>query len=285
LFWFLSGGYVVRFVYVCPVGTSLLQNFVRDLRWGDVVKRFEGFRIRDWFRLSPDDFLNIVPDGYICSVVRGHELFNVLLDFLRFNPREACAEVNGVYGIRDLFGHNLRDVEVILYHTRTCNSRLCSSVLEDFLRSEGYLVESIEIRALRSVDDFELGLIEVLDKVVRLVVKKRSEGIKVYVNATPGFKSEVTFLVIASILAGANAVVYVHESFRSPVLLPVPPLTLNTKVVSDVLELFKDMSCLDTYYVNEGLGSELVTNMLDLGVLRLEEGRVCIREWVKHLPL
>lgn len=276
---------MVRFVYVCPVGTSLLQNFVRDLRWGDVVKRFEGFRIRDWFRLSPDDFLNIVPDGYICSVVRGHELFNVLLDFLRFNPREACAEVNGVYGIRDLFGHNPRDVEVILYHTRTCNSRLCSSVLEDFLRSEGYLVESIEIRALRSVDDFELGLIEVLDKVVRLVVKKRSEGIKVYVNATPGFKSEVTFLVIASILAGANAVVYVHESFRSPVLLPVPPLTLNTKVVSDVLELFKYTSCLDTYYVNEGLGSELVTNMLDLGVLRLEEGRVCIREWVKHLPL
>ena len=86
-------------------------------------------------------------------------------------------------------------------------------------------------------------------------------------------------------LAGANAVVYIHDSFRSPVLLPIPPLTLNTKVVSDVLELFKDISCLDTYYVNSRLGSELVTNMLDLGVLRLEEGRVCIREWVKHLPL
>lgn len=276
---------MVRFVYVCPVGTSLLQNFVRDPRWGSVVERFKEFRVESWFRLSPDDPLNIVPDGYICSVVRGHELFNALLNYLRSNPKEACAEVNGIYGIRDLFGHSPRDVEVLLYHSRTCNSRLCGSVLEDFLRGEGYLVESIEVRALRSVDDFELGLIEVLDKIVRLVVRKKSEGLKVYVNATPGFKSEVTFLVIASILAGADGVVYIHESFRSPVLLPIPPLTLNTKVVSDVLELFKDISCLDTYYVNSRLGSELVTNMLDLGVLRLEEGRVCIREWVKHLPL
>jgi putative CRISPR-associated protein (TIGR02619 family) len=276
---------MVRFVYVCPVGTSLLQNFVRDLRFRGVVERFRGFRVEEWFRLSPDDPLNVVPDGYVCSVVRGHELFSALLDFLRSSSREACAEVNGIYGIRDLFGHSPRDVEVLLYHTRTCNSRLCSMVLEDFLRGEGYLVESVEVRALRSVDDFELGLVEVLDKVVRFVVRRRSEGVKVYVNATPGFKAEVTFLVIASILAGANAVVYIHDSFRSPVLLPIPPLSLNTKLVNDVLELFKYSQCLGTYYVRERLGDELLTNMVDSGVLKVVEDKVCVREWVKHLPL
>jgi CRISPR/Cas system-associated protein Csm6 len=158
-------------------------------------------------------------------------------------------------------------------------------VLEDFLRGEGYLVESVEVRALRSVDDFELGLVEVLDKVVRFVVRRRSEGVKVYVNATPGFKAEVTFLVIASILAGANAVVYIHDSFRSPVLLPIPPLSLNTKLVNDVLELFKYSQCLGTYYVRERLGDELLTNMVDSGVLKVVEDKVCVREWVKHLPL
>jgi putative CRISPR-associated protein (TIGR02619 family) len=276
---------MVRFVYVCPVGTSLLQNFVRDLRFRGVVERFRGFRVEEWFRLSPDDPLNVVPDGYVCSVVRGHELFSALLDFLRSSSREACAEVNGIYGIRDLFGHSPKDVEVLLYHTRTCNSRLCSMVLEDFLRGEGYLVESVEVRALRSVDDFELGLVEVLDKVVRFVVRRRSEGVKVYVNATPGFKAEVTFLVIASILAGVNAVVYIHESFRSPVLLPIPPLSLNTKLVNDVLELFKYSQCLSTYYVRERLGDELLTNMVDSGVLKVVEDKVCVREWVRHLPL
>jgi len=274
---------MVKYTYICPVGTSLLQNFINNPKWKDFITEFKDLRIEVWPKLSPDDPLNAVPNGYICSIVKGHELFDALLEFLRLSPRDACAEANGIYGIRDCYGHSPKDVEIFLYNTRTCNSRLCSSVIEEFLRSEGYLVQRIEIAALRSVDDFELGLIDVLDKVVRLVRKRRSEGIRVYINATPGFKSEVTFLVIASILAGANAVVYIHESFKTPINLPIPPLAVNTELLSGVLKLFKDVACIDTYYVRRVLGDELVSNMLDLGVLKLKEDKVCIREWIKYL--
>ena len=59
------------------------------------------------------------------------------------------------------------------------------------------------------------------------VKRARQEGRLAYVVARGGFKPESTFAVIAAYLAGANGVVYIHETFRDVVELPMLPLQLD----------------------------------------------------------
>ncbi|MEM4650566.1 MAG: putative CRISPR-associated protein [Pyrobaculum sp.] len=53
--------------------------------------------------------------------------------------------------------------------------------------------------------------------------KARREERLTYVVATGGFKPESTFAVIAAYLAGAHGAVYIHETFKDVVELPIPP--------------------------------------------------------------
>ncbi|MEM2206581.1 MAG: putative CRISPR-associated protein [Sulfolobales archaeon] len=277
---------MISYMYVCPVGTSLLQNFImnKNPKYSDLLKKYGTYKVAEWYKLPLDDPLNMVPDGYVCNVVKGHEIFKAIYEFLLDKPREASAEINGIMAIRDCYGHKPTDVEVLLYNTRTCNSRLCSYLIRDYLTNLGYRVETIEIAGMRSVDDLDEGLVEVLDKVVRLIVRKKSEGIKVYVNATPGFKPEAAFFTIASILAGADAIIYIHDAFKQPVLLPVPPITVDTQVINIIDREFEMVKCVDSYYLRKSLGSEeLLTRLIDMGVLKASEGKVCLRNWVKML--
>jgi len=53
------------------------------------------------------------------------------------------------------------------------------------------------------------------------------EGRLTYVVATGGYKPESTFAVTAAYVAGAHGVVYVHETFKDVVELPILPLQLE----------------------------------------------------------
>jgi len=53
--------------------------------------------------------------------------------------------------------------------------------------------------------------------------RARREGRLTYVVATGGYKPESTFAVTAAYVAGAHGVVYVHETFKDVVELPIPP--------------------------------------------------------------
>ena len=57
--------------------------------------------------------------------------------------------------------------------------------------------------------------------------RARREGRLTYVVATGGNKPESTFAVTAAYVAGAHGVVYVHETFREVVELPILPLQLE----------------------------------------------------------
>jgi hypothetical protein len=59
------------------------------------------------------------------------------------------------------------------------------------------------------------------------VRRARGEGRLTYVVATGGFKPESTLAVIAAYLAGAHGAVYVHETFKDVVELPMLPLQLE----------------------------------------------------------
>jgi CRISPR/Cas system-associated protein Csm6 len=57
--------------------------------------------------------------------------------------------------------------------------------------------------------------------------RARTEGRLTYVVATGGFKPESTFAVIAAYLAGAHGAVYIHETFKDVMELPILPLQLE----------------------------------------------------------
>ena len=274
---------MVRYLYVSPVGTSLLQNLARRRR--DLVEKYSSYRLGDWSRLPLDDPMNRVPDGYVCQVVRGHEVYEALLSMALEDPRGSSAELNGLLGIASLYNHSRSDAEVLLYRTRSCTSRLCSSVVAEALRRLGFAaVQEVEVRAMASPDEFEEGLVEILDKVVRAVASARGRGLRVYVNATPGFKAETTFFVLASLLVGADSVVYIHESFRAPVILPAPPIRVDAQRISPLLKAmgggFK--APLHALY-QAGLSEEDVSRLRDMGLLELRGGAARLRRWAAKL--
>ncbi len=57
--------------------------------------------------------------------------------------------------------------------------------------------------------------------------RARRDGRLTYVVATGGYKPESTFAVIAAYLAGAHGAVYIHETFKEVVELPMLPLQLR----------------------------------------------------------
>jgi len=57
--------------------------------------------------------------------------------------------------------------------------------------------------------------------------RARREGRLTYVVATGGYKPESTFAVTAAYVVGAHGVVYVHETFKDVVELPILPLRLE----------------------------------------------------------
>ena len=274
---------MVRYLYVSPVGTSLLQNLARRRR--DLVEKYSSYRLGDWSRLPLDDPMNKVPDGYVCQVVRGHEVYEALLSMALEDPRGSSAELNGLLGIASLYNHSRSDAEVLLYKTRSCTSRLCSSVVAEALRRLGFAaVQEVEVRAMASPDEFEEGLVEILDKVVRAVASARGRGLRVCVNATPGFKAETTFFVIASLLAGADAVLYIHDSFREPVILPTIPIAPRTEEVEKLMKVFGggDVAPLHALY-QEGLSEEELRRYRDMGLIEVREGAARIRTWVRKM--
>ena len=204
-----------RIVYVSPVGTGILENFAR--RGGD-PELVEKYSMDEWSRLGLDDPRNLYPDGQVCTVSRSPEVYGALLNYVVSRPREASPEINGIQAIRSLYRHRAEDVMVMLYTTRTCNAMLCERVVEEALRRQGFQVQSVTVRGIGGLDDFEEGLVEILDKVVGKIVKWKDRGLRVYLNATPGYKAETTFLVISALLAGADGIVYIHQAFREPVL-------------------------------------------------------------------
>ena len=217
-----------RWIHVAPVGTSLLGNFQRS--FPNVVKDW-GFE--NWDRWSPED----PRQDTLCS--RFSEVSEKLIDFIKDRGASACAELAPLERALEVFGHGASETMVILYSTQTCNSRLAREAIATYLRGRGLHVQEAEVRGISSVDDFEEGLVDILDKVVRLIASWKRRGAGVFINATPGFKAEASFLVIASLLAEADAAYYMHESFRELVILPAIPLEIRRQYLETAKKFLK----------------------------------------------
>jgi putative CRISPR-associated protein (TIGR02619 family) len=270
----------MRLAIASTVGTSLLRNFVADTRFRSIVDRFA---MVDWDRVAVDDPRNTYPSGVICRALKNVELLAKLEQFALENPVRALAEVNGIETTLTKFPTPRGAVDVVLIASQTCNSLLCAQIARKVLKAMGYSnVEVVEVRALKSVDEFDEGLLELLDKVVEHIEGYLKRGYKVVVSATPGFKAETAFLTIVAMLLGIPSI-YIHESFKAPVTLPVLPIRVDTATLSEVLELFRSSNCVDKGVAINVLGEKLSEYLFTQIITEKPGGEVCLRVWLSKL--
>lgn len=270
-------------IYVSPIGTSLLANFSRD-KGRVFIPRYKD--LGEWHKLSPSDDRNIYPSGSVCNALEDKEFIDALISYgIEFKER-SCAEVNGVLGIQRIFGHRPENIEIFLLYTKTCNTRLTAYALRKVLVELGFQnqnIIAIDLTGIANVDEFDRGLVEILDKVSAIIKDGRSKNCRVYVNATPGFKAETAFVMLVSLLLCADSVIYVHESFNQPVIIPSLPLTIEVDKLKYFLDIFGKE---DSIHINALLSVTTYEKFLeykDKGLLKVEGEYVKLRPWIKAL--
>ncbi|MEM3734950.1 MAG: putative CRISPR-associated protein, partial [Nitrososphaerales archaeon] len=172
--------------------------------------------------------------------------------------------------------------EFILYATDTGTGLFCARILKAHLEDKGYRVrEPITLKGFGlGYDFFEEALTSVMDTVAKTVSK--AEG-KVYLNATGGFKPETTFAVIAALLYGVRAVYYVHESFQDVVILPAPPLQIDSKYLNGLKQIGVEGK--QKYVLMDLLGwdEHKINELIERQLVELRSGKIVLGKWVKPL--
>lgn len=217
---------MVSWLHIISVGTSILVNYERYK-----ASEAERLGVSGWGRASPMD---PVQDVALSHASPSSMVFQSLMKFVEENPYRASAELNAFLKYTSLSSHAPPgEVGVLLYSSDTGTGYLCSRLVYEYLRRTGYrvLAEPLIITGLgRGPEKLDDALASLMDLVVSRIREWSGRGVKVYINATGGFKPETTFLVIASCIAGATAAYYIHEVFHEVTELPLPPLNLDPKL-------------------------------------------------------
>jgi putative CRISPR-associated protein (TIGR02619 family) len=269
--------------FVISTGTSILGNFVRSNKESERVKKYS---MDKWANLAPNDPLQRKIENFI---PKGNEVHDSLLEFVMNNPKDASAELNSFLSFLEKYMIKKEDIEVLIYSTDTSNNRLTAQIVYEYLQGEGFrLVGNVVVvdNFGVSVDMFELGLTNLLDKVVGVLKSKVDQGYEIYVNATAGYKPETTFLVLASMLVSklSPIVFYQHEAFKEPIILPLIPIVIS-KEYKEVAEKFKEPTPQNEaveYLKKKGYNLE---DLVNKKILELDTNRnlVQTRKWLRKL--
>lgn len=267
-----------------PVGTSLFKNFSSSPEFRGVA---EGFGIGEWASMPFSDPRNEYPDGEVCRYTESKDLMDSLLKFVSLDPRRSCAELAGILGIyedlRARYGR-IDSITVSLYSTASCTSYLASEVVARHLKSQGMDAVMRVVEAIRSEEEFDEGLASLVDAVSEDIAEYSRRGYRVYVNATPGFKPEVTFLVLAALLLGASSVYYIHEAFRGAVRLPAIPVHIGKSHLALLEKLAREGGVeLSHAYGVMGLTEDYVRELEDRYLAYVDEEVLKPRKWVVKL--
>ncbi len=152
-----------------------------------------------------------------------------LLNYVKQNPYESSAELNTfLRAVKK--DKDPSQIEVYLFGTKTASNELCRKVITDYLKElgynayltieiSGYFWEAKKFDERYAIDEFQKGIAELLDDLIRLAKKKMKDGYIVYFNPTGGFKAHVIATALAGFLVGAQ-VYYMHEEFKDLVYIP-----------------------------------------------------------------
>ncbi len=153
-----------------------------------------------------------------------------ILDFISENPTKACAELNSL-NAKTKFVENKKTVGVTLVYTDTQFGKFSATMIKTFLERDGFTpievklgnlaVPKEELDAKKAQTLANKGLKELQTKLKKHIEKltTKTPDLKVYINATGGFKAQV------AILYGLGKelnipVYYMHEEYQTAIELP-----------------------------------------------------------------
>lgn len=267
----------------CPVGTSLIKNFVLSSESRNIVDKYRSAGIDSWHSLPPMHEFNRYPDGYLCRLLNGGDVFESLKSFATRLGERSCLELAGIEAIRKFFDVDPHSARVVLYPYRACNSMLCAQVLAKVLREMGYDVEVSSIRPRRG-EDLAWFLADLVDKIVRRIASEKNSGKRVFVNIAPLPRAVASFLAIASYLAEANAVVDLDDETSSIVVVPSPLAEVDRDRMGFVARMFVDRECVEygDIFVST-IGMENLVDYFDRGIIERVGRKVCVSPWAKKV--
>ena len=196
------------------------------------IKELEN-TLRNWLSITPGD-----PEEaeIIGRARKGDPIFDKILDLVTKEPKPMSPELNALISYVEASPKlAYEDIEVGLYTTDTGVGWFTGMILYYTLRELGFkpVSQPTRIKGWGWGPEFlDETLKDVLDKISRVLNSKRKQGYRVYLNATGGFKPEVTFATLAALFVEADGVYYIHETYRKIVLLPAIPLSIKPSYLS-----------------------------------------------------
>lgn len=263
-------------------GTSILLNFARKEK-----EKAEELGIENWARLDIDDKEQKRAEE---SAKNKDSIFNALYKALEKDPILYSAELNAFLN----YCKNLDSrfiAKIFIYCTDTGTAFLSASMIKEYLESHKSIdpisrmnIEDIRIKRLNGfTKDFNQGLINLLDSLASDIKDLRNRY-RICIAATAGFKPEVIYTSIISMLSKADIIYYIHESMRDLIMLPILPLTIDNELLT-FLKNTPNAEPLESFKIrlqNTSMEYE-ASRLKDKGLINITDDRVYIKEWVKKL--
>ncbi len=192
-------------LHIINVGTSIITNY----------KKIEvDINIKN-AKLSDNEVWEHVLDS--------PTLMENIYQFVVENPKERSAELNSFLRMVELKNN---DIEVFFLGTKTPVNEICIRILERFMKENGYKICLTKefpgyflTYSNNKAEEFKKGISEMLDHLLLLANKKKSEGYKVYFNPTGGFKAHVIACALAGFMTYSE-VYYLNEEFEDLIVFP-----------------------------------------------------------------
>ncbi len=273
-------------VHIVSVGTSILGNTLKlknnpeimpeEVR-ENVLNVIEKYELWKFSRARPGSSLDEDAGKH---AYKGSPVFNTLLELVEWNPKFMSAELNALLCFSETYSR-LKPDEIYLYHTDTGAGKLCSQIIYYYLKKRGFKVYE-PIRVEEFGISFNRGLINLLNKVGRIIYSKKTQGHRVYLNVTAGYKAENAFLTLAGWLLGADGAYYMHESFNNPTLIPAIPVTVKEEYLNIAREL-RELGTTPKYILEQKYSKILLEDLEYKGIIEIKNEKVKLRDWVKAL--
>ena len=194
--------------------------------------------------------------------------------------RKMSEELNGFIGCYRRNGGRLSDAgnDVhFLIHTDTLQGRLAAEILQDWGTSQGFGISPIRIEDLNtaSLDEFRLGIGNLIQWCWETLPGYRSSGYEIIFNLVGGFKSLQGYMQTLGMLY-AHETVYIFETGGELLSIPQIPLDLEAKAKQTVLDHFETFRKMQQGDIPMEECAGIPETML-----RISDGHCTLSEWGK----
>lgn len=252
-------------IHLVTVGAGILTNFLRSTQCTEEDKTIIKNNLELIKRATPTSKLYI-------------KVYNYLLS----NPRKVSPEINAMWN----YINENKVSEVYLYATNTGKGLFCSNILRK------YFYDKIKVKTeIIIIKDFgilfEDGLINLLDKLSKKIFElKRNPNIKIYLNATGGFKPENAILYVIASMLKIDQIYYIHENFKEPIKLPLIPLSIDPsylQILKEILNYQTKHGFMPKTTFLEKHGHNQLEHLKTWNLIIEENGKIKLKKWTKTI--